>query len=149
MASLNSDFLLLHAATHRRFRRRGDAVLGKICWPEMDKLDVNYVMYHIQGEGEQQFGYRDKTPYGWYSWSSFWSSNVSVKRHLVEDWLDGGYNEKFNLAALETRNSPFASPSVSPGKVKSSRSSIFRRHASPIIIRTRSKASYGGRFPWA
>jgi glycosyltransferase involved in cell wall biosynthesis len=101
VAPLDSDFLLLHAAAHRRFRRRGDAVLGKICWPNMDRLDVNYVMHHIQGEGEQQFGYRDKMPYSWYSWSSFWSSNVSVKRNVVGDWLRGGYNKKFYLAALE------------------------------------------------
>ncbi len=101
VAPLDSDFLLLHSAAHRRFRKRGEAVLGKICWPKMDQLDVNYVMYHIQGEGEQQFGYRNKTPYSWYSWPLFYSSNVSVKKNIVDDWLSDGYHKRFYLAAFE------------------------------------------------
>jgi glycosyltransferase involved in cell wall biosynthesis len=101
VAPLDSDFLLLHSAAHRRFQKRGEAVLGKICWPNMDRLDVNYVMYHIQGDGEQQFGYRNMTPYGWYSWPLFYSSNVSVKKSLVNDWHADGYHKRFHLAAFE------------------------------------------------
>jgi hypothetical protein len=101
VAPLDSDFLLLHSAAHRRYNKRGEAVLGKICWPNMDQLDVNYVMCHVQGEGEQQFGYRNMTPYSWYSWPLFYSSNVSVKRNIVDDWLVDGYHKKFYLAAFE------------------------------------------------
>ncbi len=85
VSPVDTDFLLLHSAAHHRYRKRGEAVLGKICWPNMNQLDVNFVMRHIQGEGEEQFGYRNMTPYHWYSWPLFYSSNVSVKRNIVAD----------------------------------------------------------------
>jgi glycosyltransferase involved in cell wall biosynthesis len=101
VAPIDSDFLLVHSAAHHRYKKRGEAVLGKICWPNMDQLDVNFVMHHIQGDGEQQFGYRNMTPYSWYPWPFFYSSNVSVQKNLVDDWLKDGYHEKFYLAAFE------------------------------------------------
>lgn len=95
------DFLDLHLAAHTRFPRRGQAVLGKITWPDSCDFDVNFVMSHIQGEGQQQFGYRYMKPYTWYGWNLFYSSNISVKRNLVSDWSADGFSEAFYLAAFE------------------------------------------------
>ena len=95
------DFLSIHAAAHQRFPERGTAVLGRIAWPDRAELPVNAVMAHIQGVGEQQFGYHHMVPYSWYDWRLFYSSNVSVKRALVPDWQTHGYDSSFTLAAFE------------------------------------------------
>jgi len=97
----SNDFLSIHAAAHARYPEIGTAVLGKIGWPDRADLEVNAVMAHIQGEGEQQFGYRSMTAYAWYDWRLFYSSNVSVKKALVPDWQTHGYDSSFTLAAFE------------------------------------------------
>lgn len=97
----SDDFLSIHAAAHQRFPERGTAVLGRIAWPDRAELPVNAVMAHIQGAGEQQFGYHHMVPYSWYDWRLFYSSNVSVKRALVPDWQTHGYDSSFTLAAFE------------------------------------------------
>ncbi len=98
---VDDDFLSIHAAAHAKYTGVGQAVLGKISWPNVSDLPVNYVMSHIQGEGEQQFGYRSMKAYQWYDWRLFYSSNVSVKKALVPDWLSNGYDSSFYLAAFE------------------------------------------------
>lgn len=98
---VDDDFLAIHAAAHTRMPKVGHAILGKISWPNADQLAVNFVMSHIQGEGEQQFGYHAMTAYRWYDWRLFYSSNVSVKKALVPDWMAGGYDASFQLAAFE------------------------------------------------
>lgn len=95
------DFLSIHAAAHARFPERGTAVLGRIAWPDRADLQVNAVMAHIQGEGQQQFGFNAMTAYTWHGWQLFYSSNVSVKRALVPDWQTHGYDGSFPLAAFE------------------------------------------------
>ena len=97
----SDDFLSIHAAAHTRFPETGTAVLGRIGWPDRDALPVNAVMAHIQGEGEQQFGFHNMTAYSWYDWRLFYSSNVSVKKALVSDWLTHGYDSSFTMAAFE------------------------------------------------
>ncbi|MBC7801008.1 MAG: glycosyltransferase, partial [Gemmatimonadaceae bacterium] len=98
---VDDDFLSIHAAAHAKMPAVGHAVLGKITWPNADAMPVNFVMSHIQGDGEQQFGYRSMTGYQWYDWRLFYSSNVSVKKALVPDWMTGGYDRSFHLAAFE------------------------------------------------
>ena len=100
-APVDDDFLLYHNAAHQRMSKIGQAVLGKISWPDADQLRVNYVMSHIQGVGEQQFGYNFMKGYQWYDWRLFYSSNVSVKKRLVHDWSKDGFDSSFPLAALE------------------------------------------------
>lgn len=39
--------------------------------------------------------------YHWYDWRLFYSSNVSVKKAIVPDWLTNGYDSSFHLAAFE------------------------------------------------
>ncbi len=95
------EFLSVHAAAHTRFPDIGTAILGKIAWPDYDQLPVNAVMAHVQGEGEQQFGFYNMVGYSWYDWRLFYSSNVSVKKALVPDWLTQGYDATFPLAAYE------------------------------------------------
>lgn len=95
------EFLAIHAAAHTRFPEIGTAVLGRIGWPDRPDMEVNAVMNHVQGEGEQQFGFRSMTAYSWYDWRLFYSSNVSVKKALVPDWMSHGYDSSFTLAAFE------------------------------------------------
>lgn len=96
-----NEFLSIHAGAHARFTDVGTAILGKITWPNYDQLPVNAVMSHVQGEGEQQFGFYNMVGYTWYDWRLFYSSNVSVKKALVPDWLTQGYDSSFTLAAYE------------------------------------------------
>ena len=101
VAPIDNDFLVIHQAAHSRFSRIGDAILGKISWPNASEMAVNCVMSHIQGIGEQQFGYYSMKAYSWYDWGFFYSSNVSVKKHIVRDWMTEGYDNSFHLAAFE------------------------------------------------
>lgn len=101
VAPVDDDFLSIHAAAHTRMPKIGQAILGKISWPNAAQLPVNFVMSHVQGEGEQQFGFRNMKAYRWYDWRLFYSSNISVKKALVPDWLTGGYDSSFKLAAFE------------------------------------------------
>ncbi len=96
---LDDNFLATHLTAHEAFPDRGTAVLGKIVWPQ--RADVNFVMQHVQGDGQQQFGFKFMEPYKRYDWRFFYSSNVSIKRSLISDWTSEGYDAAFNLAAFE------------------------------------------------
>ena len=98
---VDDDFLAVHAAAHHRYPGRGQAVLGKISWPNAMQLPVNFAMAHVQGDGEQQFGYRHMKAYDWYGWNLFYSSNISVKKNIVRDWTSHGFDPSFTLAAFE------------------------------------------------
>jgi glycogen(starch) synthase len=98
---IDQNFLAFHLSAHQCFPNENQAVLGKIAWPEAREFPVNFVMSHIQGVGGQQFSYKILQPYSWYDWRYFYSSNVSVKRTLVSDWINDGYDSSFFYAALE------------------------------------------------
>ena len=98
---VDDDFLSVHMAAHNKQPAIGTAILGKISWPNETNMPVNFVMAHIQGEGQQQFGYRHMIGYTWLDWRLFYSSNISVKKALVSDWLTDGYDSSFYLAAFE------------------------------------------------
>ncbi len=101
VSPIDDDFLSVHAAAHTRHPGLGTAILGKIAWPDASGMPVNFVMAHIQGEGEQQFGYRHMKAYSWFDWRLFYSSNISVKKALAADWMIDGYDSSFTLAAFE------------------------------------------------
>ena len=98
---VDNDMLAIHAAAHTKFRDVGQAVLGKISWPNVSDLPVNFVMSHIQSEGGQQFSTRGMIAHRWYDWRLFHSCNVSVKKALVSDWLTDGYDSSFYLGAID------------------------------------------------
>ena len=98
---VDDNLIHTHLNAHARFPAKTVAVLGKITWPARDDFLVNLVMRHIQGDGQQQFGYKFLTPYTLYDWRYFWSSNISLKRDIITDWLHDGFDERFALAAFE------------------------------------------------
>lgn len=98
---VNEHFIELHVRAHEQFPDPCAAVLGKIIWPARDDSQVNFVMQHVQGDGQQQFGYKFMEPYRWYDWKLFYSSNVSVKRRLIADWSRDGYDEAFSQYGFE------------------------------------------------
>jgi hypothetical protein len=55
----------------------------------------------IQGEGQQQFGYRFMKPWKKYSPWCFYTANASVKRSIVDDWTKDGFSDKFTLYGFE------------------------------------------------
>jgi len=97
----DEDFLRIHAQLHAEHKSVKFAVLGKIIWPSNKHLDINATMRHIQGRGGEQFGYADFAPYSFYDWRFFYTANVSVKRHLVNDWKIEGFSSAFTAAAYE------------------------------------------------
>jgi glycosyltransferase involved in cell wall biosynthesis len=97
----DDDFLRIHLAAHRRFPDLGQAILGKISWPNAIDFPVNFVMAFVQGDGQQQFGYKHMQAYARYSWPAFYTSNVSVKRRIVQDWEKDGFDTSFTMAAFE------------------------------------------------
>jgi len=90
-----------HLHAHRVFPSPSVAVLGKIVWPNTDSDHVNFVMTHIQGPGEEQFGYFHTVPYSWLDWRFFYTSNVSFKKSVVTDWNREGFSGAFPLASFE------------------------------------------------
>jgi glycosyltransferase involved in cell wall biosynthesis len=98
---VDDDFLRIHLAAHYRFDRPNQAILGKISWPNENELPVNFVMAFVQGDGQQQFGYKHMQAYATYSWSLFYTSNVSVKRNIVSDWEKEGFDTSFTMYGWE------------------------------------------------
>ena len=96
---LDDEFFRVHARLHARNRNANFAVLGKIVWPQ--HVGTNFVMAHIQGRGGEQYGYADMLPFRFYGYRFFYTSNVSIKRTIVEDWLEEGFSKEFKLAGYE------------------------------------------------
>ena len=98
---VDDDFLRIHLAAHRRFDRPNQAILGKISWPNAIDFPVNFVMAFVQGDGQQQFGYKYMQAYAKYAWPFFYTSNVSVKTTIVKHWEKDGFDTSFTMAAWE------------------------------------------------
>jgi glycosyltransferase involved in cell wall biosynthesis/SAM-dependent methyltransferase len=94
-------FFMTHAQLHSARPESNFAVLGKIIWPNRTEMPVNFVMAHIQGCGGEQFSYAHLMPYTFVDWRHFYTSNVSVKRSVVANWIDEGFSTEFPLAAFE------------------------------------------------
>ncbi len=97
----SDDFFRTHLDLHRQMPGRDVAVLGKVAWPDRDEADTNFVMAHVQGLGGEQFAYAFLTPYEWLDWRFFYTANISVKRDLVDDWLEDGFRDVFRTYGYE------------------------------------------------
>lgn len=98
---VSADFFHYHLMSHDAHPRPNVAVLGKIVWPDEPGDEVNFIMSHIQGAGQEQFGFAALTPYTWLDWRFFYTSNVSMKKRAVADWSTEGFSSAFPLAAFE------------------------------------------------
>jgi glycosyltransferase involved in cell wall biosynthesis len=90
-----------HIHAHQLMPSLGVAVLGKTIWPNNANERVSFVMSHVQGRGENQFGYYSLIPYSWIDWRFFYTSNVSLKKSAVPDWTTEGFNKSFRGAGWE------------------------------------------------
>lgn len=95
------DFFIHHIRAHHWLPKPEIAVLGKIVWPNQPNEHVNFVMSHIQGAGQEQFGYFSLMPYTWLDWRFFYTANVSFKKSLAGEWPAGGFSTEFPLASYE------------------------------------------------
>jgi len=95
------SFYSHHVNAHRLMPSLGVAVLGKIIWPDNADERISFVMSHVQGRGENQFGYYSLIPYSWVDWRFFYTSNVSLKKSAVPDWSTGGFNKSFRAYGWE------------------------------------------------
>lgn len=73
-------------------------MLGLTRWPEDEELTST--MRHIDGPGAQQFSYSAFTDGAEYDFRHFYTSNVSVRRDLLEEEA-GGFSTDFPAAAFE------------------------------------------------
>jgi GT2 family glycosyltransferase len=97
----SDDFYSHHINAHRLMPSLGVAVLGKIIWPDNANERISFVMSHVQGRGENQFGYYSLIPYSWLDWRFFYTSNVSLKKSAVADWSTDGFNKSFRAYGWE------------------------------------------------
>lgn len=98
---VSRNFLAAHARYHQIHIKNNFAVLGKVDWPPGEIFEITPVMQHIQGPGGEQFGYADMQPYKPWDWRFFYTCNVSVKRHIVKDWLKEGFSSEFTGCCFE------------------------------------------------
>jgi SAM-dependent methyltransferase/GT2 family glycosyltransferase len=98
---VDNNFFYAHSLLHSLNPSDRYAVLGKVSWPSADAIATNYVMAHVQGRGGEQFGYAHLSPHTYLDWRFFYTSNVSIKRNIVVDWLADGFDPEFVLAAYE------------------------------------------------
>lgn len=92
-------FFLTHATRHAENPEADFAVLGRVDWPE-DDFPVTFTMSHMLEDGSQ-FAFSRLAPGSFVSWQFFYTSNLSVKKSLVQDWMAGGFDTGFPGAALE------------------------------------------------
>lgn len=111
----NSAFYRLHLEAHRKLPYVGVAVLGKSIWPDSQDEEVTFCMRHIQGKGQQQFGYFNLVPYTWLDWRFFYTSNVSLKKQVLSNWKEDGFNPRFRDAAWEDAELAYRLSEVTPG----------------------------------
>ena len=92
----NTNWLSSHLDLHSHQIHRSFCVLGKMKWPSFNELKVSTVMQVIQGKSGEQFGYADLNSNTYVDWRFFYTSNLSVKRNLVDDWLTQGFSQSFS-----------------------------------------------------
>jgi glycosyltransferase involved in cell wall biosynthesis len=100
-APSSPEFLVRHIDAHASIGDPKKAVLGKIVWPADRAYPLTLTEYLIQGEGQQQFGFRYMEPMREYGWPFFYTSNISFHRELIENWESEGFSNEFYLAAFE------------------------------------------------
>jgi glycosyltransferase involved in cell wall biosynthesis len=93
-----NDLLAEHLAGHRAADDPGTAILGLTGWPE--GADLTATMRHIDGVGAQQFSYHYFRDGAKYDFRHFYTSNVSLRRRLLE-LEPAGFCTDFPAAAFE------------------------------------------------
>jgi glycosyltransferase involved in cell wall biosynthesis len=96
----SDDFFRAHALRQAQHPDPNFAVLGKLDWPDVPDFPVNFTMRQIHADGSQ-FAYSRLIPGSFAGWQFFYSSNLSIKKSLVSDWLSGGFDTGFPGAAFE------------------------------------------------
>ncbi|MCU1275214.1 MAG: hypothetical protein JWO48_2645 [Bryobacterales bacterium] len=96
----NHKFFRTHATRHSEHPEHDFAVLGKLDWPEDADFPMNFTMRRIHEDGSQ-FAFSRLSPRAFVSWQFFYTSNLSVKKALVRDWMRDGFDTGFPGAALE------------------------------------------------
>ena len=92
----NTNWLSSHIELHSHQIERSFCVLGKMKWPIFNDLKINTVMQVIQGKSGEQFGYADLNANTYLDWRFFYTSNLSVKKNLVDDWTTQGFSQSFS-----------------------------------------------------
>jgi glycosyltransferase involved in cell wall biosynthesis len=95
------DFFDIHADFHAKAGRERLAMLGKTIWPRFGEFSPNFVMNRIQGDGQQQFGYKYMMPFRKFDWPFFYTSNISIRKNIVADWRSEGFDAEFTRASFE------------------------------------------------
>jgi glycosyltransferase involved in cell wall biosynthesis len=98
---VDAEFFAAHLRAHEKFSEPETVVEGHVQWPRQSGFQITAVMRLIQGRGAQQFSYHYMQPHEFFDWRHFWSANISIKRHLVENWTKDGFNPIFDRAAYE------------------------------------------------
>lgn len=96
-----TSFFDIHTTFHEKNRSLNVAMLGKTTWPEVGQYKPSFVMQRIQGDGQQQFGYKYLMPYREFPWNFFYTSNISVKKRVVADWMTQGFSSNFTQYGFE------------------------------------------------
>lgn len=96
-----ATFFEQHINTHRMLPGKNVAALGKVVWPNLPDERVSFLMAHVQGAGEQQFGFHSLLPYTWLDWRFFSAENISFKRAVATNWATDGYQTDLPQALLE------------------------------------------------
>jgi GT2 family glycosyltransferase len=110
-----SRFYYHHLFAHRGLPQPGVAVLGKTIWPDDKDFPVSFTMSHIQGKGQQQFGYYALTPYTPLDWRFFYTSNISMKKSAIADWEKDGFSPAFRGAGWEDAELAYRLSMTLPG----------------------------------
>jgi glycosyltransferase involved in cell wall biosynthesis len=96
----NDEFFRTHATRHSQHPEHDFAVLGKLDWPVDADFPMNFTMRRIHEDGTQ-FAFSRLSPGAFVGWQFFYTSNLSVKKALVQDWMSDGFDTGFPGAALE------------------------------------------------
>ena len=119
---LNRTWIVDHLNLHIMQPDNEFAVLGKMTWPSSNILPTNAVMATVQGRGGEQFGYADLQANTYLDWRFFYTSNLSVKKNLVNNWITDGFSLDF--PELNFEDIEFAYRLYSKGKLRLFYSSI-------------------------
>lgn len=131
-------FLAGHLATHEKHPDAELAVLGLTTWP--DDLELNSLMRHVDGPGAQQFSYAHMRDGQELDFRHFYTSNVSIKRTLLErvpTWFD----PDFVHAAYEDAEFAYRLSRAGGLRVRYT-ASIRATHYHPYVVRTFATRQY-------
>jgi glycosyltransferase involved in cell wall biosynthesis len=92
----STNWISSHIELHSHQTAQHFCVLGRIVWPSSNLLRINETMLAIQGKEGEQFGFADLNSNQYLDWRFFYTSNLSVKKTLVANWLSDGFSDAFS-----------------------------------------------------